>query len=399
MDERENVVIVAGAGSTYSDGLRRPVALRPPLNLGFFRECREDEEAAELLAAVRDAFIALHGADLLDEAHDNLEGALVKAHSDLLSLAPRAAGRAAREELFRNLALLLNSRMANATNGLEPDRDSNIRRILSFYLREKSFAPRDVCVVTFNYDLHIERNLRGMAADSMFAPHQGGIFNFPHLYGLGEQPAVAAPAGELVAVGGIPHLAEAPVFVADAAPRADRIALLKLHGSLNWYSAHASAKPSYGALMNPERKLHITTRMRVDPYMAVAGKKRRLATCPVVVPPIVGKAAVFHRLVKRIWATARERLGAATEVVVFGYSFPTGDYESVNMLENAVGQNRRCRHVHVINPDCSVATRMGMIPKRKPITLFPGVESFLSSRAADAAAPSARGGAAGARRR
>ena len=365
MENRENVVIVVGAGSTYSDGLRRSAVLRPPLNMGFFRACRQDIQSSDLLNRVRTPLIDLYGVDPLVESNDNLEGILVKVHSDLLSLGSRAAGRGVREEMFRNLVFLLNSRMANTTNGLKPTKTSNIRRILSLYLDEKSFAPKDICLVTFNYDLHIERNLHKMGDLKMFGARKGEIFNFPHLYGLGEDIAITNPSGNV------------PTFSMAASPREGKISLLKLHGSLNWYSAHTSSKPSYDALSNASREIRVTSRTEVDPYMSLKGKKQ-LATYPVVVPPIVGKATVFHQRVKKVWATAQKRLSSATEVVIFGYSFPPGDYESINMLENTVGNNKQCRHVRIINPDPSVVLRMGLIPKNKPITLFPDVGSFLA---------------------
>ena len=69
----------------------------------------------------------------------------------------------------------------------------------------------------------------------------------------------------------------------------------------------------------------------------------------------------------------------ATEAVIFGYSFPSGDHESVNMLENTIGKKTgNCRHVSVINPDPSVITRMGMIPQNKPVTLFNSAKEFLA---------------------
>lgn len=435
MENRENVVIVVGAGSTYSDGAHRPVALRPPLNMGFFRDCQKDIESSDLLNSVRKPLMDLYGVDPLVESNDNLEGILVKVHSDMLSLGSRTAEREVREEMFRNLVSLLNSRMANTTNGLKPAKTSNIRRILSLYLDEMSFAPKDICLVTFNYDLHIERNLHKMSDLKMFSAHKGEIFNFPHLYGLGEDVEIINPrpkvpdsypdipagrryftigeaarlscanqdllrhweektpklAALVVRRNGRRHYTPKAIsllrelrsgddddtFPVAASSREDKISLLKLHGSLNWYSAHTSSKPSYDALSNASREIRVTYKTTVGPDTALK-KKKRLATYPVVVPPIVGKATVFHQRVKKVWAAAQKRLNSATEVVVFGYSFPPGDYESINMLENTVGNNKQCRHVRIINPDPSVVPRMGLIPRNKPITLFPDVEAFLA---------------------
>ncbi len=368
MGNREKVVIVVGAGSTYSDGLRCPIEFRPPLNMGFFSNCKKDMELSDSLDKVRKSLIRLYGVDPLVESNDNLESILVKVHSDLLCLGTHASGRGDIEEVFRNLVFLLNSRMAHTTNELEPTKHSNIRKILSLYLNKTDFTPQDLCFVTFNYDLHIERNLEKMDSLQMYGSHKGTIFNFPYLYGLGEDIRVTNPRS-------------GPTFAEAESSRKGRIALLKLHGSLNWYSSHTSSKPSYNALCNAERTIRVTSRQVVNPDMYIKRGKKRWTTYPVVVPPIIGKAAVFHQRIKKVWAAARHHLSTATEVVIFGYSFPSGDYESVNMLENAVGKNEHCRHVRIINPDPSVVLRMGLIPKNKPITLFPDAKSFLATRA------------------
>ncbi len=369
MEYKDNVVIVVGAGSTYSDGLhswRRGDLHRPflpPLNRGFFRGCKKGD-VSELLESVCQAMGKLYGLDPMDESNDNLEDVLVKIYCDVLSAEP--SGRKPREELFRNLIRLLNARMTDTTNSLAPVKTSGIGRIVSRYLDELSFAPQDICLVTFNYDLHIEKNLRRLAGLKKYDKHGGKIFNFPYLYELGDDIQTTAPKGE------IPEFAEA------ADPRKNRISLLKLHGSLNWYSRHASPNPSITALFNPKRDVFVTPQTDVSTDNMQFVGKRRSATYPVVIPPIVGKATVFHQRIKAIWAFAQTRLRGATEAVIFGYSFPPGDYESVNMLENTIGKGEHCRHVSVINPDPSVATRMGMIPKNKPVTLFHSTEEFLA---------------------
>lgn len=380
MESKENVVIVVGAGSTYSDGLsaqrggRLGRSYLPPLNTGFFRGCRKgDDNVTGLLKSVRESLADIYAVDPLEESNDNLEDLLVKVYCDVLSA--EASGRkrrkAPREDLFMNLIRLLNARMTETTNNLEAAKTSNIGRIVSRYLSaplfaSERFAPENICLVTFNYDLHIEKNLQRLAGLKMFEKHGGQIFNFPHLYELGEDIDTTAPQGNV------------PEFAKTASPQAGRVLLLKLHGSLNWYSRHKSVNPPISALFNPGRDIQVTPRTDVDTDMRFV-QKRSSATYPVVIPPIVGKAFVFHQRIKKIWARAQTRLRAATEAVIFGYSFPSGDRESVNMLENTIGKKGgNCRHVSVINPDPSVITRMGMIPKNKPVTIFHNAEEFLA---------------------
>ena len=114
--------------------------------------------------------------------------------------------------------------------------------------------------------------------------------------------------------------------------------------------------------------------------LRIAGKKS-MATYPVIIPPIVGKSSALHHNIKGIWDLAQKRLERATDVVIFGYSFPQTDYESVHLLEDTIGKGKSCRRISVINPDASVVVRMRAIPKNNPVMLFPDVERFLQFRA------------------
>ena len=369
MESNKSVVIVVGAGSTYSDGENDSrTYMRPPVDRGFFRESNKDASAAKILGGVRASLMDFYDMDPLEENNDSLEGVLVKVYADMMSIG--SVDRESREKLFMDLGYLLNMRMATTTNFLASNATSNIRRIISWYL-DASFAPQDICLVTFNYDLHIEKNLNVMDGLKMYGAHKGKIFNFPHLYELGsgidttqpDQPAASAK--------------RIPVFPMASSAQTGRVSLLKLHGSLNWYSPHTSASPSYAARQNPKRKVRITFRTQVFPDLTVK-EKRKMSTYPVIVPPIIGKAGIFHERIRRVWEAARKRIDAASEVVIFGYSFPPADHESVNLLGNTVGKSKNCRHVSVINPDSSVVGRMGIIPKKKPVIVFGNTDMFLN---------------------
>ena len=85
---------------------------------------------------------------------------------------------------------------------------------------------------------------------------------------------------------------------ADLFPNCDMVAdclrVLKLHGSLNWYSTHTSSTPSRTAMFRPERRLSVTRRKTIAPDMALAGKARKVYTLPVIVPPVTHKSSVLH---------------------------------------------------------------------------------------------------------
>ena len=74
-------------------------------------------------------------------------------------------------------------------------------------------------------------------------------------------------------------------------------------------------------------------------------------TFPVVVPPIVHKAAIFHNSMGGIWEQAETALSVATDIVIFGYSCPPTDVESNNMLARALSRNQALEQIIVIDPN------------------------------------------------
>lgn len=369
----EKVVIVVGAGSTYADATRLKTSappLTPPLNDRFFRQCEEDENSLvkDLFASVKDSLARNYKIDPTLEHNDNLEYILVKVYSDIHIPRIGSPGQAP-VDLYLDIVLLLNLKLAHATNNLIPSEESGVAKIVSHYLDQKGFKSQNICIVTFNYDLNIEKNLHRMGRLSRDKTHGATVFNFPHLYGLGGSTGVLPSTW---------YPDEASVI--DTAPKQqNRISLLKLHGSLNWVSTYDLDSATAETLFTPAQSMAIVPMLRADPYMVKSDQHGKTdAANPVIVPPIAGKVAVIPRQISEVWAAAEEHLRLATEVVIYGYSCPNADVESIHLLENTIANSDHCRHVSVINPDTSVVGRMSAIPKNKPVTLFPSVDGFLS---------------------
>ena len=115
MESNKSVVIVVGAGSTYSDGENDSrTYMRPPVDRGFFRESNKDPSVAKILGGVRASLMDFYDMDPLEENNDSLEGVLVKVYADMMSIG--SVDRESREKLFMDLGYLLNMRMATTTN-------------------------------------------------------------------------------------------------------------------------------------------------------------------------------------------------------------------------------------------------------------------------------------------
>ena len=367
------VVIIVGAGSTISDGLASPANIVPPGgDKGFFRLCAEDQDkdVKELLGLVRESLMDNYRLDPTHERNDYMERVLVKVYSDI-HIPRHGKSNYNPEILYQDIVMLLNLKLASAVNHLAPSDQSGIGRIVARCIDDMSYGPKDVSIITFNYDLHIEKNLHRLNDLEGHAAHKGKIFNFPHLYEM---------------KGNYKHLPDSWYNADDADaikasdPQAGRISLLKLHGSLNWVFLDDLDNLSSEVMLKPDKDIVIAPMLTVDPYITNMSEDGQTdAASPVIVPPIAGKSAVIPRQISNVWGVAAERLRSATEVIFFGYSFPQTDFESLHLFENTIGISDACRRISVINPDVTVVERMGTIPREKPILLFPDAEQYLQS--------------------
>jgi len=163
----------------------------------------------------------------------------------------------------------------------------NLAELLVF-LKQQAFPEQDSCVITFNYDLAIDFALaaRDIAIN----------------YALADQ----------LFVGAYP--------------------LLKLHGSLNWFTCDSCAIVAWNlasfaknrltnqeiqAKWAPIKLSALTSTFHNDPGHHIASE-------PVIVPPTWSKAE-HHRLLATVWRRAAQELREAENIYVIGFSLPPTD--------------------------------------------------------------------------
>ena len=110
---------------------------------------------------------------------------------------------------------------------------------------------------------------------------------------------------------------------------------LKLHGSIDWL-----------ACANPLCE----NRQLVFPLRAV---EARCGVCleqlhAVLVPPVVVKRVREWAVLRRLWTRAAAEVGAADELVIWGYSLPAIDFQSRWLLSHA--QTGGLERIAIINP-------------------------------------------------
>ena len=300
----------------------------------------------------------IYAIDIYSPLEDSLEQVMGQIYTDTFNqdLEERAT------TAFRSLMQLFTRRIADTTNSIHPTRQRWLYRMLAGFLGS-GVAPEDITIITFNQDLQVEKTLCLLAERSRWSKYKDQIFNFPGCYAL-DPARVTGPTdgqGEEFEI---------------SARRDDAIGVLKLHGSLNWYSPHTSATPSHHAMFNARRELGITTRRVVPPDMKIAGKRATYAL-PVVVPPVAGKSSVLHEDLRNVWRVAEEALNSADELILFGYSCPPLDFESANQLRRS--QLRSNAQVSVIDPNGAIAARYIELLRPQSLAYYGSAKAFVGS--------------------
>lgn len=147
------------------------------------------------------------------------------------------------------------------------------------------------------------------------------------------------------------------------------IRLMKLHGSLNWATAHTD---SGATEIRPLQLAEYFSRWNHDPFLDPTAqvveigthlketllrldKSLELGDEPLIVPPSWNKAD-YHRALSSVWKRAAADLSEAERIYVIGYSLPETDsfFRHLYAL-GSVGQFP-LRRFGVYNPDGSGAT-------------------------------------------
>jgi hypothetical protein len=344
-------LIIVGAGATLSDASRSPMKKKPPLDKGFFKGASGSKHSE--ISTVRQYLSNTYDFDALTPNHDSLENVMAIIYTDIHN--PQLEDKAV--PAFRSLIRLFNRRIADTTNNLDPTNRSKLYRIICKAL-DDGISPSEICLVTFNQDIQIEKILNKINGTKRAAKY-GNIFTFPACYTIKDARTSNPPPSE-------------PRFPSTKTDL-QGIRILKLHGSLNWFSRHKSQEVSKNAILNTTREFFITPRTKITPDL----KFSKWNTFPLIVPPVTHKAGILHQALHPIWENSTKALKGAEEIVIFGYSCPAMDFESANLIRRTVHLNRQIKYFSIIDPNPYVFQRYVDLTGLKRIFWFRSAESFL----------------------
>jgi hypothetical protein len=145
------------------------------------------------------------------------------------------------------------------------------------------------------------------------------------------------------------------------------VALLKLHGSVNWALADGHAGP-------------------LTVYKSYENVRRARAI-PELVPPTWRKS--FTGPLSGVWSHALKRISQATRVIVIGFSMPPTDVHFKYLLAAGLRENVSLREIVFVNPDSdTIAARsrelFGDLTRRPHIRILPiGTSEFTNQGTLD----------------
>lgn len=312
------------------------------------------------LENIRRYFVDKHTIDIFSETEDVLE----KIMSQIFSDVKNPASRNEAYPVFRDLLTLLHERIGETTNRMLINDSKPLFRLANFYVRG-GIAPENLTIISFNYDIYLEKTLAALAL-SFFDPDET-IFLLQHSYELN----VGLPTRPSRPIEGY-----FPIYL-DAQKRGIRV--LKLHGSLNWYSHYPKEEIDLEDMFNPERPMKVSGEKKINSaklrYLNSEGQREY--TLPIIVPPIENKAEIYHSKILSLWDYAGEALRNADELVIFGYSCPPTDIDSENLLHTSLEANQKIQKISIIDTHSFIINRYRELLPSKEFCWYPDVVQFL----------------------
>ncbi len=349
-------LLILGAGATLSDAAKATLKKRPPLDRGFFSSAAKFgyNEFNTVQRYLRDTY----DYSATDDRSDSLEAVMATVYADINNPELEKDAVAA----FRALIRLFCRRLADSTNSLRVTNRFNLYSLIAKLL-DDGVKPKEICIVTFNQDLQIEKVLEKLQSTNR-SKKIGIIFDFPNCYTLRNAVDLLSNAPKT-----------SPKFEHGPGTK-HKIRILKLHGSLNWFSTHQSREVPKNAILNASRELRITPRRQITTDMTFRAKRRQY-TFPIIIPPVTHKAGILHSSLIPIWRTAETALKHAHHIIVFGYSCPAMDFESANLIMRSVKSNTNLRSFNIIDPNPGVFLRYAELTSLHRIYYYRSMSDYL----------------------
>lgn len=216
---------------------------------------------------------------------------------------------------------------------------------------------KDFSIVTFNYDLLVEKTLEFFKSDYL---------NLYSSYSL---------EGENI----VPSLSD-NYFPAKMGK--ESVSVLKLHGSLNWFREWDYKEQRPIETQVDEDKIHLYSGPEeLNEFKLLIpdnGKDRFALMLPVVVPPIYDKIKYYNQVLKPVWSKSKALFRNVQRIIFFGYCLPEADIKAQILLSSAIYNSDNTPEIHIINTDPSVCEHFAKKLPIKSLCYYRTVDEFIN---------------------
>lgn len=342
------LVVVLGAGATLAEAQSHRAHTRehPPLDTNFFSKAIQIKSPH--VAAMRRAAQQAGLTDPFSNPEPRMEDFFGDVYYDVQDTSNSSA-----LEAYRTLLRLYAQTLAFTTRWFYAQPRGALGRWVRKLIRVPDLTR--LTFVSFNHDLVLENVLVQLPRVRRWCVDRG--------YG----PVALTPVKSRA---NIPPLPRHDPAVCD---HSVEVALLKLHGSLNWQVETRAHNPAYANLFPSSARVQ-TMECIIDRVPSVtlqrARKRRTYKLWPQIVPPIYGKQQLISNRFGSLWTEAGNRLRTAQRIIFVGYSMPAADVHTQKMISRCVSANSSAPMVQVINPDRLTAARFAEVTNARRISWY-----------------------------
>lgn len=318
LDSEDKVVLVLGAGASISEmssaGIRSD--RMPPSDKNFLeiaqKICRKDYGTIEQL------FNKLWDYDRdFPIKYQRMEQLFANAYFNKSRFKGTTKEGRLAHKLYHKMVYMLRETVAETTKVM-----ADPRQHMDILTKVLSFSPKSMSVISFNYDVLIDRALR--------RGNDANKWRWHHFDGYGFKPRTRSKKPN----------------------KLSEINLYKMHGSMNWYvpvDREKSEAYKPGAEITipiPAKRPGVPEWMKKQ---GLIGHDKRRHAFPLIIPPIFEKTSKINKTLTTIWKKAQKTLNEASTVIVWGYSMPQTDYHA-EMMFNQAARKANFKLI-VINPE------------------------------------------------
>jgi hypothetical protein len=147
------------------------------------------------------------------------------------------------------------------------------------------------------------------------------------------------------------------------------IKILKLHGSLNWFSNSEKIAPfefieimkwyNFDIIGETEIYLDLLDKVKKNNNKIVyKSKKIKVEPAPFIIPPTWNKTEANYNIeIRKVWNQAAKELSEAENIFIIGYSLPETDYFFKYLYALGTEGEQIIKNIWVFNPDSEVENK------------------------------------------